>query len=246
MQHISRLRSRAAGYIQADVSQTPLLNHQVIATSIFLNYYNALSLDHHRNIMANSSTELKRCYECGSCGRITVSRDAQSGEAICTRCYADEPSVDRQAGNINEAVVATPEDVPENQDIYAALKDVPLLMKSIKSGQKKSDSVVRNRQTREDIQQLIAKYGLEDLKVRVKQLATQGVFVDPSIAQQMFPDLSGDVPAAEAVGKSIEEDRIPGAVNPDELILEPPRDTEAPTGEAVLIEGVPNNAVNRM
>ncbi|KAK7583188.1 hypothetical protein V3481_012482 [Fusarium oxysporum f. sp. vasinfectum] len=60
----------------------------------------------------------------------------------------------------------------------------------------------------------------------------------------MFPDLSGDIPAAEAVGKSIAEDKIHGAVNPDELILEPSGDAEAPTGEAIPTEGVLNNAVN--
>ncbi|KAF6517681.1 hypothetical protein HZS61_003242 [Fusarium oxysporum f. sp. conglutinans] len=136
------------------------------------------------------------------------------------------------------------ENVPENQDIYIAFKGVPSLTKSIKSGQKKSDIVVINRQERENVRQLIEKYGIEDLKARVRQLATKGVFTKPSIAQHMFPDLSGDIPAAEAVGKSIAEDKIHGAVNPDELILEPSGDAEAPTGEAIPTEGVLNNAVN--
>ncbi|KAK7570250.1 hypothetical protein V3481_019612 [Fusarium oxysporum f. sp. vasinfectum] len=194
--------------------------------------------------MTRPSIESKNCCQCDNCDRVTYSRDAQSGRAICTRCCGDEPSVDRQAGSINEAAIAASENVPENQDIYIAFKDVPSLTKSIKYGQKKSDIVVINRQERENVRQLIEKYGIEDLKARVRQLATKGVFTKPSIAQHMFPDLSGDIPAAEAVGKSIAEDKIHGAVNPDELILEPSGDAEAPTGEAIPTEGVLNNAVN--
>ncbi|KAM0190602.1 hypothetical protein ACHAPI_009358 [Fusarium lateritium] len=185
--------------------------------------------------MTRPSIEPTNCYECDNCGKVAYSRDAQSGRAICT-CCGDEPSVDRQAENINEAAVAASEAAPENQDIYIAFKDV--------TGQKKSDLVVINRQTRDDVRQLVEKYGMEDLKARVRQLATKGVFKDPSIAHHMFPDLSGDISAAEAVGKSIAEDKIPEAVNPDGLVLEPFGDAEALAGEAVPTEGVPNNAAN--
>ncbi|KAF4951012.1 hypothetical protein FGADI_7796 [Fusarium gaditjirri] len=193
--------------------------------------------------MATPSTESKRCSACDICDRITVSRDAQSGEAICIRC-PDKPSVDRQAGSIDEAAIAASESVPENKDVYIAFKGVYSLTKSIKSGQKKSDVVVINRQDREDVRQLIKKYGLEELKARVRQLAAKGVFKNPSIAQDMFPDSSGDIPAAGAAGKPIEKDKIPGAANPDELVLESSGDVEDLTGEAVLTERVPNSAVN--
>ena len=194
--------------------------------------------------MATPSSELKLCSECDICGRVTISRDAQSGETICTRCCADKQPTGRQAGNINEAAVAASGSVLENQDIYMAFKDVQSLTKSIKSGQKKSDIVVMNRQERENVRQLIGKYGMEGLKARVKKLASDGVFANPSTAQRMFPDLGGDIPAVKAVGKTVVEDRVIGAVNPDELILEPSGDAEDLIGEAVLKEGAPANVVN--
>jgi hypothetical protein len=195
--------------------------------------------------MARSSTESKHCYQCDNCGRITNSPDPQSVGAICTHCCGDGPSVDGHAGNTNEAAVAVSESVPENQDIYIAFRNIPSLTKSIKTGQKKSDSVVANRQTMEDVRQLIEKYGIDDLKARVKQLVTKGVFKYPYIAQNMFPGLFDDMPAAETVDKTAAEDNIPGAVNPDELIPKPSGDAEALIGETVQREVAPANAVNR-
>ncbi|KAF5975338.1 hypothetical protein FCOIX_7726 [Fusarium coicis] len=191
--------------------------------------------------MARSSTESNPCYQC-DCGRITDSHDAQSRRTTCTLCRGNGRSVDGQAENVNEVVVFTSEGVPENQDIYMAFKDSLLLKKSVKTGQKKSDYVVNTRYDRVGVEMLIKKYGMDGLKARVKQLASDGVFANPSIAQRMFPDLGGDIPAVKAVDKTVAEDKILGAVNPDELILEPSGDAEALIGEAVLTEGAPANA----
>ncbi|KAF4333393.1 hypothetical protein FBEOM_12794 [Fusarium beomiforme] len=194
--------------------------------------------------MARSSTESKHCYQCDNCGRITDSQDAQSVGAVCTPCHGNGPSVDRQAENVNEVAVVASEGVPENQDIYMTFKDSILLRKSVKAGQKKSDAIVNSRQGRTDVQILIKKYGIEDLKTRVKQLASDGVFASPSTARCMFPDLGGGMPAAETVGKTVVEDKISGAVNPDELTLGPSGGAETLAGEAALREEAPANAVN--
>lgn len=160
-----------------------------------------------------TSNEPKRCYEC-DCGRITAFRDARSNQPVCTHCREDTPSVDDRAHDANETPIAELEPVSDDQDIYVAFKDVASFRKGTKSGLKKMDTVINNRQSRIDVSRLIRQHGMEDLKVRIRLLLHSGVFKDLSTASIMFPDLFRNKPAAK--GTDSAEEAIEEAAPPEE------------------------------
>ncbi|KAM0544181.1 hypothetical protein ACHAPJ_011932 [Fusarium lateritium] len=124
------------------------------------------------------------------CGEIlTTFHNAEPEQRVCNQCF--------RSNTASDVAGAEAKLLAGNQAIYTAFKDSKALKKSVKWGSKKASTVIAKRQDRQDVRDFIEEHGIEDLRVRVKELVNSGVFVHEYIARRMFPDLYRDKPSIE-------------------------------------------------